>query len=142
MAFADQLTDTSPGQTFVPGAQYYPAMDCLLYLEEDVSYRADRVDEFLTLLWQPYSLRLVGLKLKGFHARFESLTESVDLDEGHFLKLIDVVTFFLIQGGAREIMEGHESERKKKLLGKYKKAIDFAIRAEYPLRLEDFDLAA
>jgi len=51
---------------FEPAAQYHAAMDCVIYIKEDVAYRADRVDGYLTLLWHPREDRIVGVKLKGF----------------------------------------------------------------------------
>src|SRR5947207_2789396 len=73
--FLEKLTpswnpDSGP---FKPAAKYYRAMDHLLYLQEDCAYRADRVDEWLTLLWHPHHWELVGIKLKGIHAVFKDL---------------------------------------------------------------------
>jgi hypothetical protein len=56
---------------FVPAARYYAPMDSVVYLKEDVSYRADRIDAFLTLLWHPHEDRAVGLKIKGFRFLFD-----------------------------------------------------------------------
>ena len=74
------LNKLSLGQTveeggFRPVARYYPPMDFLLYLKEDCSYRADRVDQFLTLLWHPYKDELVGIKLKGIRFIYEKNKE-------------------------------------------------------------------
>jgi hypothetical protein len=53
---------------FKPCAHYYSAMDHVLYLREDVSYRAERVDRFLSLLRHPHEERLVGLKVEGWRS--------------------------------------------------------------------------
>lgn len=60
-------------QPFKPVARYYEAMDCVIYLLEDLAYSADRVDGFLTLLWHPHEERLIGVKLKGFRFLFGRL---------------------------------------------------------------------
>lgn len=50
---------------FRPAAKYFAAMDCLIYLREDCSYRAIRLDQMRTVLLHPYEDRAVGVKLKG-----------------------------------------------------------------------------
>lgn len=60
-------------RVFSPKARYYPALDFLMYLNKDCSYRADRVDSWLTLLLDPQEDVLVGLRLKGFKFLFERL---------------------------------------------------------------------
>jgi len=46
-------------------------MDCVIYLQQDLAYRADRVDGFLTLLWHPDCSELIGVKIKGFRWLFK-----------------------------------------------------------------------
>jgi hypothetical protein len=53
---------------FAPGAKYIAPMDCLIYLREDCSYRAIRLDPLRTVLLHPTEDRPVGIKVKG--ARF------------------------------------------------------------------------
>ncbi len=49
---------------FKAGASYYPDMDWLLMLTEDVAYRADPlVPGVVDVLWHPYENRIVGLKI-------------------------------------------------------------------------------
>ncbi len=50
---------------FKPSARYIAAMDCLVYLREDCSYRAVRLNPYQTILLHPYEDRAVGVKLKG-----------------------------------------------------------------------------
>jgi hypothetical protein len=50
---------------FAPGARYFAALDCLIYLRESCSYRAFRLNEYTTVLLHPYEDRPVGVKLKG-----------------------------------------------------------------------------
>ena len=66
---------------FKPLARYFPEMDFLIYLNEDCSYRADRVDAFLTVLWHPERDALVGIKLKGFRFLFRAPLRIGELPE-------------------------------------------------------------
>jgi hypothetical protein len=52
--------------TFQPVAWYDEAMDQLNFLTEDVSYRADRVDDYISILWHPSEWNVVGLQIQGF----------------------------------------------------------------------------
>lgn len=54
-------------EAFVPTTRYYQAIDSLLCLVEDVSYRSQPINDFLEVLWHPQENYLVGLKLK--HAK-------------------------------------------------------------------------
>src|SRR5450755_4570243 len=56
---------------FIPAAKYIAPMDCLIYLREDCSYRAVRVDALRTVLLHPSEDRPVGVKLKGMRHLFE-----------------------------------------------------------------------
>lgn len=49
---------------FKAGASYFSAMDWLLYLAEDVPYRADAmIPGLIDVLWHPYEDRIVGIKI-------------------------------------------------------------------------------
>ena len=56
---------------FLPSAKYIAPMDFLIYLREDCSYRAVRVDALRTVLLHPSEDRPVGVKLKGMRHLFE-----------------------------------------------------------------------
>ena len=52
-------------QAFKASAKYLPAMDCLIYLREDCSYRAVRLNPFTTVLLHPQVARaapVVGVR--------------------------------------------------------------------------------
>jgi hypothetical protein len=110
-------------EKFVPVARYYPAMDYFLYLREDVSYRSDRVDGALTLLWHPYEDRLVGIMLKEFRALFQQVKPA--LDDQEFLPIATLIAEALLHGGAEALMSAVEGERREKLRQKYQVAIVF-----------------
>ena len=64
---------SSGSDAYVPTAKYIPAMDCLIYLREDCSYRAVRLNQSLTVLLAPYEDRPVGVKFKGVREMYERL---------------------------------------------------------------------
>ena len=63
----------TPLPAFTPTARYFAAMDCLIYLREECSYRAVRLNSFTTVLLHPQEDRPVGVKLKGMHFLHEKL---------------------------------------------------------------------
>lgn len=78
-------------------ARYYPGMDFLLYLQEDSSFRADRVDRFLTLLWHPQEDRLIGLKFKDWKLAFDRLKADYKLSDNDFLPLVKALELALLE---------------------------------------------
>jgi hypothetical protein len=105
----------TPLEPFQPCAHYYDAMDSVLYLQEDVSYRADRVDTFLTLLWHPQDDRVVGVKLKGWRYLFQRLqsilqASGVEIPDSHFVRLISAIEVAITAAGP-EIVADTERQR-------------------------------
>lgn len=86
---------------FRPGASYSAPMDCVIYLREDVSYRAERIDQFLTILWHPDQEIVVGVKLKGCRFLFGVLRSAVksvtgnDVPDHAFMPLLGAVELAL-----------------------------------------------
>jgi hypothetical protein len=111
------LDNGEPGQ-FTAGARYYEAMDCVIYLNDDVSYRADRVDAFLTLLWHPEDDRAVGVKLKGFRWLFQRLQafgrdeKETAMTEEQFVPLVKAIEVALTARLGEIITRDAESDRK------------------------------
>ena len=122
---------------FLGRARYHPAMDMMLYLTRDEEYVAERVDHYLTLLWEGREGGdLIGLKLKGFRHIFLTIkAENPVIGEAHFLPLITVLQEFLTSGHAREIMD--DPARK----AKYDQAVELA-RWGLMVVSEDIQLAA
>ena len=58
---------------YEPTAKYIQSMDCLIYLREDCSYRAVRLNPQVTVLLAPYEDRPVGVKFKGVRQMYERL---------------------------------------------------------------------
>ena len=114
------LADFGDGELrpFVPGALYYEPMDCVIYLKEDVSYRADRIDAFLTLLWHPRENKAVGVKLKGFRWLFQRWQafcqdeKDLTVPDESFVPLVKAIEIALTARLGEMITSDVESERK------------------------------
>lgn len=65
IAALEESFGASPAKGFCAGAHYFQSMDCVIYLREDVSYRAIRVSKTLSVLLAPDQDRVVGVKIKG-----------------------------------------------------------------------------
>ncbi len=116
---------------FEPCASYSAPMDCIVYLREDVSYRADRVDQFLTILWHPADDRVVGVKLKGIRFLFDSLRSIVrtvagkDLSEDTFVPLLGAIELALtmrLGSPMSGMLEENRSEEFTELRNRYELA--------------------
>jgi hypothetical protein len=117
-------------EDFEPCARYYPPMDCVIFLREDVAYRADRIDEFLTLLWHPSEDVAVGVKIKGFRALFNTLSEVAaaagrSLPEGAFTPLmsaIEVAMTMRVGSALTDKMEASRLEEHRRVMALYAQA--------------------
>ena len=117
---------------FVPVARYYPNMDFLLYLNEDCSFRAERVDAFLTVLWHPQEEKLVGLKLKGFAFIFERLRHVMEFKDTDFVPLVKALEFTLTGGMAERLMAKIETKKRERTDDLYAKARALAKDVTFP----------
>lgn len=124
-----------------PTTTYVKGMDCLLFLREDCSYRADRVDVYLTVLWHPHEQRLVGIKLKGCSFLFRQIMKAMSLTEDSVIRLVSVLELVLLAGFAEVIIHDHETKGRDRLERLYSEARGVAADAEINLR-EVFERAA
>jgi hypothetical protein len=123
-------------------AHYYPAMDCVIFLQEDVPYRADRVDEFITILWRPDRDEVVGLKIKGFRFLFNAVSEILTAAGCHvsdtaFMPLISVVQTALQMRSATLLEKATETRiaEKKRLTEQYARAVQIIGDSKIDARL-------
>lgn len=112
---------------FCPFARYVRGWDALIWVNADVSYRADRVDSFLTLFWHPQEERLVGIKLKGFRFIFTQVRDALRLREEDWIPLVKALEAALERDG-----ENLREDCERKRLEGYKKATRFAQAAGIP----------
>jgi len=125
---------------FRPVAKYIPAMDCLIYLREDVSYRAIRLDQYRTVLLHPQEDRAVGVKLKGMRFVTEKarvVLRSVGADTTHF-KLITLWEMALTEDGDTTVAVA-EAERKRQYAMRAK---DLVEKVDEPLDSSELPIAA
>jgi hypothetical protein len=101
---------------FKPCARYFESMDDIVYLREDLPYRADRVDEFLTLLWHPDETRAIGVKIKGIRSLFRRLRAiseplGTKLDERDFVPVVSLLELVISVKAGPAITEATERLR-------------------------------
>jgi len=58
---------------YEPVALYYVDSDCVEYVKEDTFCIYERIDGFLTLIFDETKINLIGFKLKGFKFVFYKL---------------------------------------------------------------------
>jgi hypothetical protein len=134
-------------QPFKPIARYYETMDILLYLNADLSYRADRVDEWLTLLWHPYKMELIGIQLKGFRCvcRRNALLAGLAKDDEIFLPLAALVAGRFLKEEAEALIGAASNERRDRreaLMRKYDLATEFVARENARVSISELKRAA
>ena len=129
---------------FKPLAAYYETMDILLYLNTDVSYRAERVDEWLTLLWHPYRKDLVGIQLKGFRCacRENAILAGIARNDQLFLPLAALVASHFLKDEAAALIEAPAKERQEALMRKYDQAFAFVAKENARVSVEEIKRAA
>lgn len=127
---------------FEPRVWFDREMDQLIYLHEDCSFRTDRVDPFLTLLWHPQEERLVGIKLKGIRSVYEDIVEAQGFTGKEFIPLLTVIAGVMLAGYSPDtigkIEEGRKIERRKK----YAEAKIIADGEKVPTDLSKISLVA
>ncbi len=85
------MNTTETGR-FFPAAVYFADSDCVEYVKEDSFCVYDRVDEFLTLIWDATQQDLVGFKLKGFKLLFNTRLKPIyKLNDEQFVAVVSVI---------------------------------------------------
>lgn len=84
--------DTAETGRFTPAAVYFMDSDCVEYVKEDSFCVYDRVDPFLTLIYDSTKINLVGFKLKGFKHIFKTRMKSLfKLNDEQFVHMVSVI---------------------------------------------------
>jgi hypothetical protein len=77
---------------YVPAAVYFEDSDCVEYVREDNFVIYDRIDDFLTLIYDETKIIPVGFKLKGFKHVFDTHLKSLfELNDKQFLSLATAI---------------------------------------------------
>ena len=107
---------------YKPVAVYFLDSDCVEYVKEDAFCVYERVDSFLTLIFDETKFNLIGFKLKGFKYVFEQHMKPLfKLNNSQFIDLVSVIEVVFTQIGDKIFSENDE-ERKRA----YKVAIKLA----------------
>jgi hypothetical protein len=109
---------------YTPTAVYFLDSDCVEYIREDKFCVYERVDSFLTLIFDETKYSVIGFKLKGFKCLFEKfLFPLFQLKDKQFIELVPVIeAIFTMLGHKLSAISGGEEER----LRAYKAALKLA----------------
>lgn len=107
----EQSSPVQTGAAYVPTAVYFTDSDCVEYVREDSFCVYDRIDGFLTLIYDETKLSVVGFKLKGFKYVFEKhLKPLFELHDKQFVDLVSVIEAVFTQIG-NEIFHTADEEK-------------------------------
>lgn len=120
-AFGQQVPGGS--ESFTPRAGYFSAMDCLIYLSEDISYQAVRLSPWITVLVDPARDCAVGVKIKGFRFVVEQLRAilvpiakdlGIQVSEPDYVALISILEVAFTASLGEQATTEAENERRKR----------------------------
>lgn len=120
---------------YKPVALYFLESDCVEYVKEDTFSVHERIDGFLTLIFDESKINLIGFKLKGFKCVFDKVKPLYELNDMQFIDLVPVIELVFTQLG-NQIFSVDDEERKRA----YKAAIKLA--ANDNVRLYSIPMAA
>jgi len=116
---------------FIPAAVYFSDSDCVEYVKEDSFCVYDRVDRFLTLIFDSTKLNLVGFKLKGFKYIFNTHMKPIyKLNDEQFVELVSVIEAVCTELGESLFEDEHTArayKAAKKLAGPSSKPPDVTL---------------
>ena len=111
-----------PTTPFCPQAVYFADSDCVEYVNEDSLCIHDRVDSFLTLIFDGTRMLVIGFKLDGFKYKFETHMQSLfELNDRQFIELASLLEFVFTEVGKNIFAAGDERRK-----NAYKAAIKLA----------------
>ncbi len=131
---------SEPLAKFERVARYIAPMDCLIYLREDCSYRAVRLNAYTTVLLHPYEDRPVGVKLKGMRFLNERLKAIIKAagSVGNIEINLEAFWEVALTADGEFAIERAEGERQNQLKQRAREVIKDAA----PVRIEELDFAA
>ena len=93
---------------FAPCATYFHDSDCVEYVKSDSFSIYDRVDEFLTLIYDGTGKQLIGFKLKGFKNLFTKQLEPIyRLNGNQFLRVVSAIEAICVVLG-EQLIDGDD----------------------------------
>ena len=88
-------------------AVYFLDSDCVEYIKEDTFAIYERIDNFLTLIFDDTKFNLIGFKLKGFRHFFNTVKDKLELREQHFVRLVQVIEAHSTELGEKLIQDDY-----------------------------------
>lgn len=111
------------GQEFQKLAVYFPSMDYVDYVREDGIKICERVDQFLTVIWNEND-EMVGFKLKGIKNFFlKKLKPALSLQDDDFLWVRDLFVALATEKGSEMFPNDDRQERRRTA---YRRAVRIA----------------
>lgn len=97
------------GVPYTPTAVYFLDSDCVEYVKEDAFCIYERVDDFLTLIFDETKYNVVGFKLKGFKCVFEKYLKPLfELHDEQFIDLVSAIETYFSKVGDQLFSAGDE----------------------------------
>ena len=121
---------------YTPCATYFHDSDCVEYVKADTFAVYDRIDEFLTLIWDHTGQELIGFKLKGFKNLFmKRLRPHVKINNEQFLRIVSAIEQICLELG--EALTADDDRKKS-----YQAAADMAANDNVKLSSNYLDRIA
>lgn len=97
---------------FAPCASYYEDMDYVEYVSSPSLTVAERIDPFLTILWDKNQDKVIGFKVKGFRNLFETKLKALyDLKNEEFVELTSALEILYTDLGIQMIAELNKEQQ-------------------------------
>lgn len=129
MTMHENENDVALNEPYRPCAVYFDDSDCIEYVKEDGFAVYERVDDFLTLIFDKTKIRLIGFKLKGFKCVFnEQLKPLYELNDQNFVEIVSVIEAVCSKVGDCLFADDYRSRAYK---AAHKMAIDDNVKLSY-----------
>jgi len=141
--FSDVLKanfDADFSEQFQKRACYYPKVDFIEYLSVDAITVSERIDTFLTLIWDDNHVELVGFRLKGFRYVYDEVLKPLkNIKEDAFDLIMEAVEHIYTQIGNDAFQSPKDDEKK---TDAYKNVIAFIKKEEVSFDEQELEEAA
>jgi hypothetical protein len=114
--------DLLSGERYAPRAVYFMDSDCVEYVKQDSFCIYDRVDGFLTLIFDKTQFNLIGFKLKGFKHVFDKHLRP--LYKLHSMQFVDLVS--AIEGVVSEMGDEVFADKDERRVRAYQAVLELA----------------
>jgi len=133
--FGEYLGVSVPEGVFTANAVYRENMDFIEYMTRDEVTISDRIDPFLTLIWNFQQDEVVGFKLKGFRYVHDKIYKKDGDSNRSFIEIAPLLEQLIAEVG-QQVLDGLKAEARREA---YEQAINLARRTKATI---DWQLAA